>query len=109
MLFKTQTENLGRQVNVPVSHVLLYEIVHHPVEEQQVVKQHRNTAETLVLIYQLQTGLVKHKPVNQLLCDQVCAARLLMMDNQRDVDLQLLLQLFVDLTDGSFTRRISAS
>lgn len=51
MLFKTQTENFGGQVDVPVSHVLLYEIVHHPVEEQQVVKhQHCQNQQTLVLI-----------------------------------------------------------
>lgn len=40
MLFETQSENLGRQVNVPISRVLLYEIIHHPVEEQTAVKHH---------------------------------------------------------------------
>lgn len=41
MLFETQSENLGRQVNVPISHVLLYKLIHHPVEKQQAVKHQK--------------------------------------------------------------------
>lgn len=44
-----------------------------------------------------------HEPVDQLLREQICAARLLVVDDQRDGDLQLLFQLFIDLPEGSFT------
>lgn len=43
------------------------------------------------------------EPVDQLLRDQICAARLLMVHNERDGDLQLFFQFFVDLPEGSFT------
>lgn len=102
MLFETQSENLGRQVNVPISHVLLYKIIHHPVEEQTAVKHH-NSVLTTNKKGIFQSHIKGYQPVDQLLREQICAARLLMVDDQRDGDLQLLFQVFIDLPEGSFT------
>ena len=42
----------------------------------------------------------KNRPVNQLLCDQICGACLLMIDDKRDADIQLIFQFSVDLAGG---------
>lgn len=51
-----------------------------------------------------QSDIKGYEPVDQLLRDQICAARLLMVDDERDGDLQLFFQFFVDLPEGSFTQ-----
>lgn len=38
MLLKTQAENFGGQVDVPVGGVLLHEAVHHPVGGENAIK-----------------------------------------------------------------------
>lgn len=51
-----------------------------------------------------QSPIRGYEPIDQLLRDQICAARLLMVHNERDGDLQLFFQFFVDLPEGSFTQ-----
>lgn len=51
-----------------------------------------------------QSHIKGYEPVDQLLRDQICAARLLVVDNEHDGDLQLFFQFFVDLPEGSFTQ-----
>lgn len=47
-----------------------------------------------------QSHYSSYRPVNQLWCDQICSASLLMMDNKCNSNLKLILQFSVDLAWG---------